>query len=206
MSLALLIAIYLLAHDNWWTALMALMASSCSLLYAFPLFKYRNWRQIPIIKLLTVAISWVILIGLLPLKSNYVEFAYAYSCDVAPVVSSGSILYILDLFQLFLLIIALCVPFEIRDLKYDSVSLKTLPQLIGVLNTKILGISICVIYVVIEYLQFGFLIDHEFLINYFILFLVATSIWFSDKFKSDYYASFFVEAIPVLWLGLYLII
>lgn len=202
-SLASLIAIYLVINDNLWTVLMVLLAFSCSLLYAFPLFKHRNWRQIPIIKLITVAVSWIILICLIPLKSSYVDFAYAYGCDVTPVIDSVFYLYIIDMFQLFILIIALCIPFEIRDLKYDAVSLKTLPQLIGVLNTKIIGISICVIYIVIEYVQFGFLIDHEFLINYFIVVLVATAIWFSDKFKSDYYASFFVEAIPILWLGLY---
>ena len=202
-SLASLIAIYLVINDNLWTVLMVLLAFSCSLLYAFPLFKHRNWRQIPIIKLITVAVSWIILICLIPLKSSYVDFAYAYGCDVTPVIDSVFYLYIIDMFQLFILIIALCIPFEIRDLKYDAVSLKTLPQLIGVLNTKIIGISICVIYIVIEYVQFGFLIDHEFLINYFLVVLVATAIWLSDKFKSDYYASFFVEAIPILWLGLY---
>ncbi|WP_146250794.1 UbiA prenyltransferase family protein [Nonlabens dokdonensis] len=202
-SLALIIAVYLVINDNLWTVLMALLASSYSLLYAFPLFKHRNWRQIPIIKLVTVAVSWIILICLLPLQSTYVVFAYAYGCDVAPVVDTVYFLYFIDVLQLFLLIIALCIPFEIKDLKYDSVVLKTLPQLVGTYNSKILGVLICVLYVVIEFIQFGFSTDMNFMITYFILTLTAIAIWFSDKVKSDYYASFFVEAIPVLWLGFY---
>ena len=39
-----------------------------------------------------------------------------------------------------------------------------------------------------------------------ILILTAMCIWIADKFRSDYYASLLVEAIPALWLALYLVI
>ncbi|GAK93343.1 hypothetical protein JCM19298_2062 [Nonlabens ulvanivorans] len=36
--------------------------------------------------------------------------------------------------------------------------------------------------------------------------ITGVAIWFSDKFKSDHYASLFVEAIPLLWLTMHCIL
>ncbi|MFT4839492.1 MAG: hypothetical protein ACJAWA_000400 [Nonlabens sp.] len=200
------IAVYLIIVDSLWTAVMVFIASAFSLFYAFPLIRHHNLRQVPIIKLVLVAISWVIIICFLPLKSVYVNFVYTYDSLSSPITDSVKWLYALDIVQLLLLIIALCIPFEIRDLQYDSPQLKTLPQLIGIHRTKLLGVSLCIIYLVMEIIQFGFATNIWAVSTYIVVPLIAVSIWFSDVFKSDYYASFFVEAIPVLWLGLLLLL
>lgn len=199
-------ALYLVFMDTFWTIITVVIASLFSILYAFPLIKYRNLRQVPIFKLVLVSLSWVMIIGMLPLKTNYVDFQYSYDCTATTIATNFKFLYAIDMFQLFLLIIALCIPFEIRDLKYDSLLLKTLPQLIGVHLSKCLGIVICIIYVIIEVVQYGLLTSAIAISTYLMMFITALLIWCSDYFKSYYYASFLVEAVPILWLGLLFIL
>ncbi|QJP35728.1 hypothetical protein F0365_15620 [Nonlabens sp. Ci31] len=200
------IAAYLIIKDSLWTVVMVSLASAFSVFYAFPLIRHHNLRQIPIIKLVLVALSWIIIICFLPLKSVYVNFEYSYDSLAFPITDSVKWLYAIDIIQLFVLIIALCIPFEIRDLQYDSPQLKTLPQMIGIHRTKLLGVVLCVIYLVIEIIQFGFTTNIIAISTYLLVPLIAVFIWFSDVFKSDYYTSFFVEAIPVFWLGMLLVL
>jgi hypothetical protein len=201
-GMASIIALYFVFIDTYWTIFTVVVASLLSVFYAFPLIKHRNLRQVPIFKLVLVSISWVIIIGVLPLNSNYVNFNYSYDCTAMPISTKFTLLYAIDLFQLFLLIIALCIPFEIRDLKYDSLLLRTLPQLIGIYRTKLLGIIICILYLILEIVQYGLLTSAIAICTYIIIIITALLIWWSDDFKSFYYASFFVEAVPILWLGL----
>jgi len=198
------IAAYLIVTDSLWTAAMVALASAFSIFYAFPLIRQHNLRQVPIFKLALVASSWIIIICFLPLKSVYADFEYLIDPLAFSITDSIPWLYAIDIVQLFLLIIALCIPFEIRDLQYDAPQLKTLPQLIGITRTKLLGIALCAVYLLMEFIPFGFATTITAISSYCIVPFIALSIWFSDVFKSDYYASFFVEAIPVLWLGLLL--
>jgi hypothetical protein len=78
--------------------------------------------------------------------------------------------------------------------------------MIGIHRTKLLGVVLCVIYLVIEIIQFGFTTNIIAISTYLLVPLIAVFIWFSDVFKSDYYTSFFVEAIPVFWLGMLLVL
>ena len=87
-------------------------------------------------------------------------------------------------------------------MKYDEENLRTLPQVLGVKTSKIMGIVLCVFYLTI--IVYGNSIGLPIYSHEIIMIVVTTvAICFSDKFKSDYYASFLVEAIPLLWLGLY---
>jgi len=112
------------------------------------------------------------------------------------------ILYLLRSIQLISFVFALCIPFEIRDLKYDSFKVKTLPQVIGIKNTKRLGYTLVSVLLFIQFLIYTQtnLLELDIILTFIVL---GMAIYFSDKFKSDYYASFFVEAIPLLWLGMY---
>jgi hypothetical protein len=199
-SIAGVIAFYLVWNDSIGAQIVVVAAGLLGILYAFPLLRHRNMRQLPVIKLIMVALSWTIMIYLLPYFSNYIEYGYSYSCDALPITSDWRLLMGIDMIQLFLLVIALCIPFEIRDLKYDAPQLRTIPQMIGTLNSKMLGLALCVVYIVIELLQYGWLDDIASLSTYIVISITALSIWFADKIKTDYYASFFVEGIPLLWL------
>jgi hypothetical protein len=105
--------------------------------------------------------------------------------------------------KIFILVLALCIPFEIRDLKYDEESLHTLPQVLGVKLSKRIGLLLCAFYLAGIFYDLN-LVEQFNIIESVMVLIIGLFIWFSDKFKTDYYASFFVEAIPVLWLVLYI--
>lgn len=93
------------------------------------------------------------------------------------------------LIKRYLLIFCLLIPLEICDLKSDSKTIKTLPRIIGIRNLKILGYCLLVIFC---FLQISFS-------NLSFAFLVAVFIFFSDENRSNYYASFWVESLPIFW-------
>lgn len=168
------------------------------LLYMLPLYKKHGLRFFPVMKVVIVALCWVLLLVYYPAFSAYNE----------GIVSIDFLKYThvhVIAVQLFLFVLALCIPFEIRDLKVDDAALHTLPQLVGIQMAKFIGIGLLVLLAVLEMVlpQEGMMQHLE---VYVVLAITALAIWFCDQFKSDYFVSFFVEAIPVLWLVLYFIL
>ena len=51
--------------------------------------------------------------------------------------------FLLGFTQRFLFVFVLMLPFEIRDMKYDSLKLSTIPQQIGIIKTKAIGLLLC---------------------------------------------------------------
>ena len=165
-------------------------------LYAIPFLPKRyffdskqNLRSIGGLKVYLIALVWGGVTVLLPLINN------DYRID------AGVLLMVV---QRFVLIVVLMLPFEIRDLQYDSIKLDTIPQKIGVKQTKVLGSILLVVYVLLEFLKEAI---HR--INMEVL-LIITSITFiflifSRANQPKFYSSFWVEGIPVLWLILILI-
>lgn len=164
-------------------------------LYAIPLLPKdlfvdhkHNLRSISGLKVYLIALVWSGVTVFLPLINN------EYTID-ASVILTG--------FQRFLFIIVLMLPFEIRDLRYDSLRLGTIPQKIGEKRTKIIGILLMVLFWLLEFFKTNLSI------NYLMVLLAITLItmWlvlFSKKEQGAYYSSFFVEGLPILWLGMLL--
>lgn len=170
------------------------------LLYMLPLYKKHGLRFFPVTKLAIVAFCWALLLVYYPAVSSY-NTSFLPRFDT---LLSALVLSLLPV-QLFLFILALCIPFEIRDLKYDEAALHTLPQLVGVQTSKNIGIGLLVLIPAIEFMfQINGLMQHTEV--YVILIITALAIWYSDRFKSDYFVGFFVEAVPILWLVLYYIL
>jgi len=101
--------------------------------------------------------------------------------------------------QRFLFVIALTIPFEIRDLKYDQAELGTLPQVLGVRQTKKLGVLLTLIFSALT-----FFIDSaewsEWLGILIITVLLLQIIIKLKEKQSKYYASFRIESLPILWV------
>jgi hypothetical protein len=108
-------------------------------------------------------------------------------------------LYI-SIIQRFLILISLLIPFEIMDSKTDEQSLNTLPQLFGIVSTKLFGIILIVPFIVLEFLK----ADFSFVV-FPIGLITAALIHFTEVDRNKYYTSFWVESVPVLWLGILLI-
>lgn len=157
-----------------------------TLLYAVPFLPQRkNLRSLQTIKVFIIAFVWAGTAVWLPLQKLGLIF---------------SVEAMLRFLQVFVFVLALILPFEIRDLTYDSKDLKTLPQLMGIAKTKRLGYGLLIGFFLLEFLLTS---EVENLISTFIItFLTGLMIYFSSKKQTDYYASFWVELIPVTWLVL----
>lgn len=173
------------------TLVLATPFTILTVLYAVPFLSgfQKNLRNISYLKIIIVAFVWAGFTVLIPFY------------DVNQSISFTVLLYAL---QRFLIIVVLILPFDIRDVQYDSISLQTIPRKIGLEKTKRLGMILLIISLVIEYLLF----DNEnynfsFLIFFFltIIFLMRAKIT-----QSKYYSSFFVEALPIVWWIFFFII
>ena len=157
-----------------------------TVLYALPVFsKRRNLRSISGIKILIISGVWAGVTVLLPVIESSLEINFGIAIEFV---------------QRFLLILVLILPFEIRDLKYDLAQLGTIPQKIGVTKTKILAFVLLFLILILEILK-----KEKFSLPFdlvFICLVAAVSVWFSKSKQSRYYASLWVEAVPVLWWAL----
>ena len=165
-------------------------------LYAIPflpkkwyLDTQQNLRDISGLKVYVIALVWSGVTVILPLVNNQVSF----SEDV-----------IVSVIQIFIFVIALMLPFEIIDLRYDSLKLATIPQKIGVKRTKLLGFVLLLVFYVSE--LFKNTIKTDYLITQVIVCLVlGVFILFANQNRTKYYTSFWLEALPVFWLVLVLV-
>ena len=183
---------YFVFQLNFSALLVILVSTLATILYSasifpIPYFKQLNngFRNIPVIKVFIIALVWSLVVVLFPV----VQLRQQISLDIC-----------VNMLEVFLLVIALMVPFEIRDVIYDARTLKTLPQILGVNSTKLLGVLLCGIVFILEVICFG--IDYRLTV---ILFVLSFVILRSKESQEKYYCSFFVEAIPILWLMLLLV-
>lgn len=201
-----LIGAYLLLFETLQAYVVLLISGLLSLFYVLPFYHKKSLRWMSIIKVVTVVVVWWLVIMVLPVYSVYSEIM---NLNIASLNAMGQInwtAYLIKSIELFLFVFSLLIPFEIRDLKYDAPSLKTIPQLIGIRKTKYLGIVLLLVAFLLHHFYFVHYNFPYYFIPLLIYVITAIAIWFSDKFKADYYVSFFVEAIPVLWLALYWVV
>jgi len=160
-------------------------------LYALPVSaKHKNLRNSGIFKVLLVAFVWTGTTVIIPVISS----ALSFSWDIGILI-----------LQQIMLILILLIPFEIRDLEYDELNLKTIPQRIGVPKTKILGALLSFIFLMATFLKDD--LSRLEIIGKTILFLILNVMLFmTHRNQSKYFASFFVESIPIFWLGLLIIL
>lgn len=156
-----------------------------TLLYAIPVFsRKRNLRALAGMKVLVIALVWAGVTVILPLVNENMDLN----------TSSG-----IEFLQRFLFVLVLMLPFEIRDLKFDKKELRTIPQRMGVGGTKKLGylllIGWCIAEVFKETASFASVVS----IGVSALVTAFVLSWSKEE-KSAYFSSFWVEAIPLLWL------
>lgn len=163
--------------------------------YAIPFLPRRlfvdtkqNLRSISGLKVYVIALVWTGVTVFLPLINNH------YFLDMDCVVTG---------IQRFLFVIALMVPFEIRDLQYDSLKLATLPQQIGVKRTKIVGVLLLIAFFCLEFFKKN-VTWYSLLTLCIVTLITIACLVFSKKEQGVYYSSFFVEGLPILWLSIYL--
>lgn len=166
-------------------------------LYAIPLLpkKYfiddhKNLREVSGLKIYVIALVWSFTTVILPLVNNEV------SLDFDVVITSV---------QRFVYVLVLMLPFEIRDLNYDNLKLSTIPQKIGVKKTKIIGVFLLMLFMMLEFFK-DELTSNAVIVTLIIVFISLLFIVFSNKNQSKYYSAFWVESLPIIWLGILLML
>lgn len=155
-------------------------------LYALPLWPYaRNLRNLGFLKVFIVSFVW------------------AGTTVVLPVVAQESSLpgdFLVEAVQRFLLVVVMMLPFEVRDMETDRPDLGTIPQRIGVRNTRYLGWIGVVVFFALCFLKENISGD-ELLGKGLMSLLLGVFLWQTRRRQSRYFASFWVEALPIFWLG-----
>jgi hypothetical protein len=163
--------------------------SFLTFLYVLPkrVSRSLNLRNLPALKIFIIALSWAGITVLFPLM----QFG----------IFSEKVLWLF--LQRFLFVVVLTLPFDIRDMPYDSKNLLTLPHLLGLRNVKILGLIFLSISALIEIYIFK---THNFWIIIFITTGLAIFLLKAGINQNKYYSAFWVEGIPILWLILYFVV
>lgn len=143
-------------------------------------------RRIPGLKIFVIAFCFAGITVLFPLVQNKLNFS--------------NITFAFFLERL-LFVILITLPFDIRDIDYDSKSLKTIPQLFGVQTAKFIGIFLAISI-------FGLLViyhhktNNELLVTLFMNVVAIVLLLFSKRNQATYYSSFWVEGLPILWYAI----
>ena len=182
--ISFIFTLYFARQLDYKTLSYAAIPTVLTLMYAVPFLSgfERNLRSVAHLKILVVAVCWVMATIVL----NFIDIGYTFSINEIGIAA-----------QRFLLVIVWMLPFEIRDLQYDKISLQTVPQKIGVPNTKRLGLALLMIALVLEFLcSPGVMHRNVFMMVFFItlVFLMRAKVN-----QSRYYSSFWVESIPIIW-------
>lgn len=173
----------------------AAICSGITFFYAMPLLPKRifiddkqNLRQISGLKIYIIGLVWTLATVVLPLINNEISI----NTDI-----------VIIALQRFCFVLALMLPFEIRDLSYDSLKLATIPQRIGIKATKILGLGLLIVMFLLEFFKDE--LSNTALISTFIITAItALFIVFATQKQSKYYCAFWVEGLPTFWLALLL--
>jgi len=186
--LGTLYVVFLVGVHKFWIIIPAIFITFW---YAIPLFNYKgkriSLRNYPTLKILSIAFVWALLTVIFPLQES---------------LSNAQVW--LEFIQRFFLIMALVIPFDIRDLPQDVTHLQTLPQKIGIFNSKIVGILFLALFFVLGFFKVP-LTKNTFIPELLIFVLSLIFIVKSKEKQSKYYAAFWVESVPIIWFGLLLI-
>jgi hypothetical protein len=159
--------------------------------YSWPfLWRRSNLRDITSLKIFVIAFVWSVVTVILPVLPDALTF---------------DINLIIEFVQRFIFVLVLTLPFDIRDARFDTYQLATIPQVIGIKRSRVFGVFLLSLVVLFEFLKTPLLIDQA-LILAGISILTAFFVMQSVVKQTQYYASFWVESIPIIWCGLLILI
>lgn len=161
-----------------------------ALIYPLPIIPFKGkrlrLREVPGIKIFLIALVWALVtVGLL-----VEEHQLAWTTDV----------WFVFLHRLFF-VFAITIPFDIRDLKYDSLQLKTIPSVLGEEKARYVAYGALAVYelLVIAQFIFGDLITWQMLIALLCVSAVTTYLLYrSTSDRGEYHFAFWVEGAAVL--------
>ncbi len=177
-TLSLMICLVLFFIFNWKCKLTIIFTSTIAFFYVLiPRLLPNGFRAIPFLKAGFVALSWALVMVLLPYFSAESKFQTNVLLHVA---------------EMFLFIYSITQPFDIRDLEVDKkTNIKTLPMIIGNKNSNLLCLFTLLLSLVISF----FIYEKVYFIGIALSAVYTTFlIIFSTPRKGEFYYSFFLES------------
>ncbi|MGI9527503.1 MAG: hypothetical protein ACR2MS_10380 [Weeksellaceae bacterium] len=182
MLLSGILSIYLFFQLNSILAQVLILLAGCvSIFYSLPIYQ-SSLRQIPQIKIILIALVWSTAVNITLIESSLLyldEFIWSFVA-------------------IFLFVIGITIPFDIRDYHIDNKSLKTIPQQYGINKSKIIAGVLLIISV--YFLQLSV---HDQYTNYIMIYVltvfIAIFMIYRQKPHSNlWYTSFWIEGISAL--------
>jgi len=180
MIIGAVMSLYLFSDFESNTQIAIIFSGILSVSYPFGL------RKIPFSKIFIISLVWTTsTMLLLVLEENSIPL---------------NINTYLHLICRFLFVFAICIPFDIRDIKYDNIRLKTIPIIVGISKSKFICFLSLFSIVIISIVQFW---NHKLSIEFLIAIILSctvSSIFISksDEKKSDFFFSFWIESLSIL--------
>ena len=107
---------------NWVSFMLLSISGIVSILYVVKI-KGRNMRELPYLKIHLIALTWIAVIIAFPILNEGLQ------TEIATV-----------LFAHYCYVLAVTIPFDIRDLKFDDKEHNTIPQMVGIKASKTLSL------------------------------------------------------------------
>ena len=178
MLFSITMAIYMAVNFKLNTQIAIFFTAAASILYPFGL------RKIPFAKIFIISFVWMGSTMLLLVLENNISISQNV---------------ILHLVARFLFVFAITIPFDIRDLKYDAQTLRTIPLFFGAARARFIAVFVLFISGIIsifQYFDLGLIFPN--LLALILLYLAASILILkSDKKKGERYFSFWVESLSI---------
>lgn len=172
---------------GWATQFSLILLAFITLLYSVPILKkekqLKRLRDIAYVKIGLIAFTWALVCGNLPLLQAEETYNFTQHASV--------------FFEKFLYIIAITIPFDIRDMKYDaSVGVKTLATQLGIGKSIVIALF-CLI------LSFGLLVSMTnhlpFQLAYAFTYLISAYLIIESIIpKNNFFYLFYIDGLMTL--------
>ncbi len=147
--------------------------------------RFISLREIPTLKIFLIAFVWSLV-------------------SVGLVAAEHDILFTGEVMGLFLtrffFVLAITIPFDIRDLKLDNPAMKTIPQRYGVPQAKLISFTSLAVFEVFVFAQFIVFDLHYSLLVALLLTSLCSAIliYKTNDSRTDFYYSFWMEGMSIL--------
>lgn len=182
--LALIIGAVSFFFLNWKAQVVTLSLLVLAVLYAIPISSnVSNLRNLAGLKVYIVCICWATVTLIVPVVNADIPITW----DI-----------VIKFTQRFILVFILIGIFEVVDLQYDDKYLKTLPQMLGITNTKYLLALLLIPFYVIEFFKVGYQPIQAWN-NLLIVLLTLFFIYYASPKRTKFFTLFWVESVPIVW-------
>ena len=176
----LILSFYYFLTFNLITKSTIILCGLVSLFYPFGL------RNVPFLKIFLISLVWATTTFLLLVLENQIAL---------------DLVNVIHFLSRFLFVLAITIPFDIRDITFDKTQLKTLPVFFGEKKARFLAhLTLLVSFMIYSFLFLCNIVELNFIFTIAVSYLIAAVLIFnSKKQKTEIYFSFGVESASIIF-------